>query len=258
MASGVLVACIGSATRLIDYVQRMKKRYTGTFLLGRHSPTEDTDGEVTKLVDPLIPTREAILAATVPLTGRIDQRPPAFSALKVAGRRAYDLARKGELVELASRPVDVYRLELLSYDYPMLEIEVECGSGTYIRSLGRDLARSLGTEAVMSALTRTAIGDFALVDAVDPMTLDNDSLERHLLPSLRAVAGLPRVVLSSAELTEVGHGRTIPYRRPDDAAEAVSGDEIAALDAQGRLAAILEVRQEGVLAVVRNFCSDGC
>jgi tRNA pseudouridine55 synthase len=247
LASGVLVACIGSATRLIDYVQQMRKSYAGEFLLGRRSPTEDTDGEVEELADPPIPAFDAIVAATRSLTGRIEQQPPTFSALKVKGRRAYDLARSGKEVELAARPVDVYRLEVTGYDYPTLRLDVECGSGTYVRSLGRDLARSLGTEAVMSALVRTAIGDFSVDDAVDPTSLDRDSIESCLLPPLRAVDHLPCMTLSEAELIEIGHGRAIHSRQSN------AETEIAAVDAGGRLVAILAARGEGQLGPVKYF-----
>ena len=155
LATGVLVVCVGAATRLIEYVQRMPKRYRATFLLGRQSPTEDIEGEVTELPDAPIPTLDEIAAAAGRFVGRIAQRPPAFSALKVAGRRAYKLARAGQPPQLAPRPVEIFAAEIKSYQYPELVMEVECGSGTYIRSLGRDLAESLGTAAVMSALVRT-------------------------------------------------------------------------------------------------------
>lgn len=264
LASGVLVTCVGWATRLADYVQRMPKSYSGTFLLGRHSPTEDTDGEVEELTDPPVPTSREIATAAGSFIGRIEQRPPDFSALKVKGRRAYDLARAGKNVELATRPVEVHRLEVVAYDYPELTLDIECGSGTYIRSLGRDLARSLGTEAVMSALTRTAIGEFTLPEAVDPGTLDEASLAEHLLPPLRAVAGLPRIKLSDDELIEIGHGRTITGDCPNFCVAKMglsplesSSAEIAAVDAHGRLVAILAPRGKNRVGAVRNFPREG-
>lgn len=260
LARGVLVAALGPATRLINYVQRMPKSYTGTFLLGRSSPTEDTDGPIHELTDPPVPTREEVVAAAAGFVGRIEQRPPEFSALKVAGRRAYDLARRGEPVELAARPVDMYTLDVVAYDYPELTLEVRCGSGTYIRSLGRDLARSLGTEAVMSALVRTAIGEFTIDEAVDPTVLDAASLGKHLLPALHAVADLPRIVLSDDELAEIRHGRTIAYRSLPAArcpllAASSSSAEIAAVDGEGRLAAILVPRGNDHLGAKKNFRS---
>jgi tRNA pseudouridine55 synthase len=168
LASGVLVVGVGAATRLIEYVQRMPKHYTATFLLGRQSETEDIESLVVELDDPPIPTREEIVAATGRFCGRIQQRPPAYSAVKVAGRRAYALARAGREVELDARPITVHRLEVRAYAYPTLTLEVRCGGGTYVRSLGRDLAASLGTAAVMSELVRTAIGGFRIEQSVDP------------------------------------------------------------------------------------------
>src|SRR5688572_14701988 len=136
---------IGPATRLVEYVQRMPKTYRATFLLGRTSDTEDIEGQVCELADPPVPSTEQVQAALPRFVGTIEQVPPAYSALKVAGRRAYDLARHGEAVELAARAVEIHSLELVSYAYPELALLVRCGGGTYIRSLGRDIARALGT-----------------------------------------------------------------------------------------------------------------
>ncbi len=252
LATGVLVVCVGAATRLIEYVQRMPKSYTGTFLLGRSSATEDIEGEVTELPGAPVPTHEEIVAAAERLVGRIEQRPPAFSALKVAGRRAYKLARRGEPVELKPREVVVHKIEVASYDYPELVLEVQCGSGTYIRSLGRDLAESVGTAAVMSALVRTAIGRFRLEDAVDPGRLTHAGIRELLQPPLTAVESLPRVTLSKAEVVEIGHGRTIPEGKGEMKGKGEKG-EFAAIDANGRLVAILAPRRENRLGPVRNF-----
>src|SRR5262245_44228837 len=133
LATGVLIVCVGQATRLIDYVHRMRKRYTGTFLLGRESQTEDVEGDVVELVNPPVPTRPEIERAAREFLGTIQQRPPAYSALKVAGQRAYDLARAGKEVQLDARPVEIFRIEVQRYDYPALVLEIECGSGTYVR-----------------------------------------------------------------------------------------------------------------------------
>jgi tRNA pseudouridine55 synthase len=209
LANGVLVACVGSATRLVEYVQRMPKAYRATFLLGRASPTDDIEGDVAELPDPPRPTRGDIQAAAARLVGRIEQRPPAFSALRLAGRRAYDLARRGDSVALAARPVEVYRIAVAEYEYPELVLDVECGSGTYIRALGRDLAKSLDTAAVMSALTRTAIGSFQLADAVAPRRLTAENWRVFLQPALRAVDYLPRVTLSAPEATRIRNGLAI-------------------------------------------------
>ena len=222
LAAGVLVVCVGGATHFIKYVQRMPKRYTGTFLLGRQSPTEDVEGEVVELPHAPVPAREQIEAAAQRFVGRIEQRPPAFSALKIRGRPAYKLARRGESVALGPRPVDIYRIEVRSYCYPELVLEVECGGGTYIRSLGRDLAESLGTAAVMSALVRTAIGRFSVHEAADPGELTPDTWLTFLRPPLEAV-DLPRVQLSAAEATRIRNGLTIMRKGEDEPLAASPG-----------------------------------
>ncbi|MCH8044132.1 MAG: tRNA pseudouridine(55) synthase TruB [Planctomycetes bacterium] len=265
LATGVLVVCLGRATRLIEYVQRMPKRYTGTFLLGRTSTTEDVEGEVTELVNPPLPTRESIEQAAQQLVGQIQQRPPAFSALKIDGRRAYDLARRGETPDLKPRTITVHSIELLSYEYPQFVLDIRCGSGTYVRSLGRDLAESLGTGAVMSALERTAIGGFRLTcsdrgwqgqascpwhPAVDLDELTADNLSEHLHPALIAVESLPSVTLTADQYARIANGQTIGLTDPPDA------DEIAALDSVGRLAAILIPRDNETWRPLRFFPRD--
>ena len=248
LASGVLVLCVGSATRLIEYVQRMPKRYSATFLLGRESPTEDIEGDIVELVDPPIPSLEGIQRAAKSLTGEIRQRPPAFSALKIAGQRAYDLARKGQEVDLEPRTIVVYRIEVVGYEYPELRLDIECGSGTYVRSLGRDLAESLGTAAVMSALVRTAIGGFRVQEALDLESLTTDNWTQHLLPPQRAVEALPQVTLADAEVRRVRSGQAIRCDGlPPDAGE------IAALDVSGRLVALLAPRTPGWFGPTRVF-----
>ena len=247
LANGVLVVCVGAATRLIEYVQRMPKRYTGTFLLGRHSTTEDIEGEVTELADPRQPARDELQAAAERLVGTISQRPPQFSALKVAGRRAYDLARRGEKVELAPRDVHIYQCQLVEYEYPRLVLEIACGGGTYVRSLGRDLAESVGSCAVMSALVRTAIGHFKLADAWALDRLDPAALGQALLPPAEAVRGLAPLVLSPDEAARIARGQTIaaPASQPVE--------EFAAFDEQGRLVSILRRRDDGSLGPLRNL-----
>lgn len=249
LASGVLVACVGPATRLIEYVQQMPKRYSATFLLGRSSPTEDLEGLVTPLESPPIPSREQLLAAIEGLTGPIVQRPPAFSALKVDGRRAYELARAGKPVELAPRPVTIHELRLVDYAYPEVRLDVVCSAGTYVRSLGRDLAESLGTAAVMSALVRTAVGAFRREEAVTPRELTLESLSAYLLPAVRAVPHLTPVSLSNAEIARLARGLFVAAP-PAQPAETT---ELAGLNDQGRLVCLLRRRGDETFGATRNF-----
>jgi len=260
LAGGVLVVCVGSATRLIEYVQRMPKSYVGTFLLGRQSTTEDIEGEVVELADPPVPVLEDILRAAKKIEGNILQRPPAFSALKINGRRAYQMARKGEEVKLQARPVSIHRIAVRSYEYPRLVLEVDCGSGTYIRSLGRDLAESLGTAAVMSALVRTAIGKFDLEEAQDPGKLMKENISGHLLPMICALDNLPRLELSAEEIMRVHRGQPIAKRiksEPKHWHSQWHPAETAAVDEGGNLVAILSSSDGELLRPVRNFCDNG-
>jgi tRNA pseudouridine55 synthase len=227
LATGVLMVGVGRATRLIEYIQRMPKRYRATFLLGQTSPSDDMEGEVTPLENPPRPTRADIEASLPRLIGHVSQRPPAYSAVHVDGRRAYELARRGKRVELAPRMVEIHSIEVCTYQYPELVLEIVCGSGTYVRSIGRDLAELLGTGAVMSALVRRAIGQFTIEEAVPLDDLTAENLPAHLIPAARAVSLLPSVVLEDDEVRRVLQGGSI--RRTI----ASTDTEWAALDAGG-------------------------
>ena len=257
LATGVLVVGVGTATRWIEYVKQMPKRYVGTFLLGRQSPTEDVEGEVTELPHAPVPTREQVAVAAERFVGWIDQRPPAFSALKVAGRRAYELARRGQRPQLAARPVEIHRIEVKAYKYPELVLDVACGGGTYIRSLGRDLAESLGTAAVMSALVRTSIGCFRLEEAVDPRALSRNNWREWLQPPLRAVEHLPRVQLSADETARIRNGLPIELRDggwgTGDGGVPLAASPVAAVDLAGQLVGILTRGASGQLRPLRNL-----
>src|SRR5262245_19826772 len=144
LATGVLVLCLGVATRLTEYVQRMAKTYRSTFRLGARSDTDDADGTVTPFTEAPVPSDADVRACLAGFVGEIEQTPPPYSAAKVTGRRAYGLARRGEDVELAPRRVQIYGIDVLAYNYPLLELEVRCGKATYIRSLARDAGERLG------------------------------------------------------------------------------------------------------------------
>ncbi|MEX2138291.1 MAG: tRNA pseudouridine(55) synthase TruB [Pirellulales bacterium] len=254
LATGVLVVCIGKATRLIEFVQQMPKQYRATFLLGRTSPTEDVEGEVTEIVDSPTPGREEIESVCDRFIGTIEQRPPVFSALKVGGRRAYDLARGGKAVELAPRPVTIYGMAILEYEYPRLTLDVRCGSGTYVRSLGRDLAESLGTGAVMSELTRTEIGPFHIDSAIDPCRLNESVLRNVLQPPQDALVGLPQIVLDEREIELVAHGR---FMDCTDSESGITESLLVAIDEHSEIVAVLKRRDDGALWPYINFVGKG-
>lgn len=239
LASGVLVVCVGAATRLIESVQRMSKTYRTVVRLGARSDTLDADGQVVEVVAPRVPGEAEVRAALAGQVGTILQQPPRFSALKVDGRRAYDLARAGCAVELAARPVTIHRIGLLDYSWPRLELEIECGGGTYIRSIARDVGEALGCGGLVEALVRTRIGPFTLADALDPMALTASELPGLLRPALEAVPDLPRLVLSATAVAAVVQGRSLALE--DLANPSVVAGEAALIGPDGTLVAIAEV-----------------
>lgn len=239
VAEGVLVVCLGKATRLAAYVQRMAKRYRGEFLLAHSSDTDDIEGEVRRWEMAEWPTLAQIQTAIQPLVGEILQRPPAYSAIKVKGERSYRRARRGESITLPPRPVRIDSIDIVRYEPPRLVLDITCHAGTYIRAVGRDLAETLGTQAVMSRLVRESVGEFRADDAISPESLvSREDVARRLLPLSCAVVELPHVRLSSEQIAEVIHGGSVHV------AEVPSGSasELAALDEQGMLVALLVPR----------------
>jgi tRNA pseudouridine55 synthase len=236
LASGVLVVCVGSATRLIESVQRMPKTYRTVIRLGARSDTLDADGRIEVEPEPRVPTEDEIGIALAAQVGMIEQVPPQFSALKVEGKRAYDLARGGQSVELAARPVRIDRVERISYDWPRLELEVDCGSGTYIRSIARDVGEALGCGGLVEVLVRTRIGPFLLADAIDPTGLGIDAILARLQPTEVALGDLPRLRISSQQVEAIAMGKALPVREVAGA-EGLEGEAgLIALD--GTLVAI--------------------
>jgi tRNA pseudouridine55 synthase len=209
LASGVLVVCIGWATRLVSFIQDRPKTYGARILLGQRSDTDDITGTITEVEEAPHPTREAVELALQSLTGTIMQVPPRYSAVHVAGRRAHKLARHGKTFSLDARPVDIHRLVLTGYSYPEADVEIDCGSGTYIRSIARDLGDALGCGGVMSALVRCAIGDFTVAEAISIEELRSRPIEELLVPPLAAVAHLPRWPCSPADREELVRGRPL-------------------------------------------------
>lgn len=248
LADGVLVVTIGKATRLTEYVQQMPKTYRATFRFGLRSDTEDIEGTVESVDGPTV-DRCAVEGILPNFMGVISQRPPAFSALKVKGKRAYELARSGQDVQLAERNVTIHRLEIVEFAFPQLILDIECRSGTYIRSLGRDIAESLGTNAVMEALTRTAVGRFKIDDAIDVESIKRETIQESLTEMIAALDGLETLRLSEGERTRIANGQTIQHRGLYD---NQSVEEVAALTPNGKLAAIL-VKRKGGFGPKRNF-----
>ncbi|MCP4378728.1 MAG: tRNA pseudouridine(55) synthase TruB, partial [bacterium] len=232
-ANGVLVVCVGPATRLADYVQRQPKGYRAVITLGATSDTHDTEGEITKNPHAATVAIDDINIKSVLKTfvGQIDQIPPAHSAVHVNGLRAYDLARAGHKLDLPARKVNIYRIDLLEFQYPNLTIDISCGSGTYIRSLARDIGEKLGVGAYCSGLTRTSIGKFNLSDAIDMDSVDPPA---NLIDPITALDSLTRIAVDQADRNRLAMGKKVPLQTaPKDPTP-----EIAATDLNGKLLAI--------------------
>ena len=251
LATGVLPIALGEATKTVPFVMDGRKEYRFTVKFGEARSTEDAEGEVTATSEAR-PTDEAIRGALAAFLGEVDQRPPAFSALKVDGQRAYDLARAGEVVELKLRRVRIDRLEFLARpDRDHADFVVGCGKGTYIRSLGRDLALALGTVGHLSALRRTAAGPFREEQAISLPKLEAlghiPALFGALVPVVTALDDIPALALTEAQADQLRHGQPVFLTRdaPPSGAlvRAESGEKLVAL-----------VRSDGVsLQPVRVF-----
>ena len=218
-ASGVLPLFLGRATRVVEFHVADSKRYRATVCFGASSSTDDLEGEMTPVTGPA-PTRDVAEAALPGLTGTIQQRPPAYSAIKLGGRRAYAMARAGEAVELQPREVTIHALTMIDWDgsepdRPIAILDVACSAGTYVRALARDLGERLGSAAYLGALRRTAAGQFAETDAhsLDAVRTAAGSGSAELEALLRPVdTGLdrfPEVPLSPAEVDAVARGQFI-------------------------------------------------
>lgn len=256
LATGVLLVAVGQATRLVRYAHRLPKAYRATFLLGRRSPSDDVESPVALLEHAPEPSREEIESALPGFLGVIQQHPPAYSAISVQGQRAYELARRGQAVALPPRQVIIHSLEVVYYRHPELVLDVCCGSGTYVRSLGCDLAESLETAAVMAALERTQIGSFDDTTAVNVDELQG-WINELLLPARLMVEALPSLTLTSDETRRLHDGLTVeltapqvqPPLWPPDAA----APELAGLDERGRVVSIVQATEHGKFRPVCNF-----
>lgn len=208
-ATGVLVIAIGKATRLVEYVQQLPKVYEAVFVLGATSNTDDAEGAIVETPNAVAPSRQQIETCLSAFVGEIVQRPPAFSAVKVAGKRAYDLARSGRIVELEPRVVRVDSIDLLDYQYPLVKLRIVCGGGTYIRSIARDLGQALGVGGLMRSLCRAAIGHFRLESAVPLDELAADNWLSHSWTLEQSLDHLATVRLSASDEAKFNVGQVI-------------------------------------------------
>ena len=212
-ASGVLVILVGPAVRLSEYVSASDKRYQAIIRLGGSTDTFDGEGKVTLSKDPLTVTEEQFDKALQTFVGEIEQTPPPYSAVKVQGRKAYEMARQGEEVELAPRKITVHHLEVLEWAPPEVVIDVHCSSGTYVRSLANDLGVMLGCGAYLVGLRRTKSGRFSLRDSVPLRKLQEaftaGNWYQYLIPAAEALGDWPAVELNPDEVEGVRHGHRV-------------------------------------------------
>jgi tRNA pseudouridine55 synthase len=243
-ASGVLVILIGPAVRLSEYVSASDKRYQATIRLGTSTDTYDSEGTVTSTASTASiedVSEEQFNEILQTFVGEIEQVPPPYSAVKVKGRKAYDMAREGEEVDLAPRIINVYSLDILEWAPPEAVVDVYCSSGTYVRSLANDLGKSLGTGAYLVGLRRTKSGRFTLRDAVPLRRLqeafDAGNWYRFLIPAAEALADWPMIELDADQVELVRHGHRVP-------AEAGQTGWARGVSTQGDLVALMEVDEE--------------
>jgi len=240
-ASGVLVILIGPAVRLSEYVSASDKRYQATIRLGSSTDTYDSEGTVTSSASVDDIAEDYFNEVLQRFVGEIEQVPPPYSAVKVQGRKAYDMAREGEEFELIPRIINVYSLEILEWALPEVVVDVYCSSGTYVRSLANDMGKELGTGAHLVGLRRTKSGRFTLRDAVPLRRLqeafDAGDWYRFLIPAAEAMADWPMVELDADQVELVRHGHRVPAD-PDMKGLA------RGVSQQGDLVALLEVDPE--------------
>jgi tRNA pseudouridine55 synthase len=234
-ATGVLVVCQGAATRIVEYLAELTKTYLASVTFGVETDTWDSEGAVI--------SERATASLSLPLlseslarfTGEIDQIPPMYSALKHDGTPLYRLARRGETIDRAPRRVTIHRVTVLRWSDPVLEIEVVCGKGTYIRSLAHDLGEASGTGAHLAALRRTAVGHFTQIEALSLDALSQDDRWRQALQTpADALRHLPAVVLDASQVADLRFGRTVSL--PES---MVPGTVLCAFGPERELVAVL-------------------
>lgn len=231
MATGVLLITVGKATKLFDFMQKKHKTYLATFEFGHETDTLDATGKVVKICAN-IPTKEEILRVLPKFMGKISQIPPKYSAKSINGVRAYDLARQNVDFELKAKEIEIFDIKLIDYQNAILTLEIECGSGTYIRSIGRDIAKEVNSLATMINLVRTQVGTFPLNLCHDVKNVDK--IEELIVP-IKQVLNCNKLELSNIEQQKILNGRTI---------EIPINDGIYSLEDEKDTIALVEVRNK--------------
>lgn len=207
MATGVLLVTVGKATRLFDLMQEKTKTYIARFKFGYSTDTLDQTGKINSTTEH-IPTLEDIEKVLPEFLGEIEQIPPKYSAKSVNGKRAYELARNDVDFELKPKLVSIHQIEILDYSNAELEIKIVCGSGTYIRSIGRDIANKVKSLATMTELVRTDVDNIDLSKCLDIQSLDKDNINYSII-GLNEILSLPKLELSSIDIQKLLNGQTV-------------------------------------------------
>ncbi|ACB94688.1 tRNA pseudouridine(55) synthase TruB [Beijerinckia indica] len=238
LASGILPVAFGEATKTVPYVQDGEKAYRFTIRFGAETDTDDSDGRIT-LQSEARPSPAELTALLPRFLGTIEQRPPAYSAIKINGERAYDLARDGEIPDIAPRLVTIHALDLVNMDGDEAVLEARCGKGTYVRAIARDLGRLLGCYGHVSALRRTRVGPFHEDDAIPLASLVEGTAERQGMRGIEAgLTEMPRIPVDRSTAAKLRRGQSILLRGHDIPTEgpayAACGDVIIAVGAVER------------------------
>ncbi len=241
LAEGVLVVCLGQATRLVNMVQSWSKQYTTLARLGATSTTDDAEGQITETAVTSQPSTNHVEQVVQHFSGVIEQVPPAYSAVKVNGQRAYKMARAGQKPDLAPKKVTIYSMEIVEYEYPRLRLRVSCGSGTYIRSLVRDIGAELGVGGYCEKIIRETVGPFGIDRAVGPDQINADNIEQFLINPIEALPPEIRITVTDEQVRELAHGRAIDLPGKPGSGEKLLG----AVDTGGSLIGLLRPDQAG-------------
>jgi tRNA pseudouridine55 synthase len=259
-AEGVLLVCLGEGTKIVPFLVSLDKEYEGEMCFGAETDSYDRSGKIVAQAPVEHLTEGIVTGKMTAFMGGIRQQPPMYSAVKVAGRRLYDLARRGETVERKARQVTIKEFSLLRWERPALRFRVRCSSGTYIRSLCHDLGRECGSAGHMTALKRTAVGSFRVERALPLEELAGRAAgglsELPLVSPARALSHLPMLPLTAEESTAVRQGK-YPLPPGGDQEDLAVGQEVRLIDEGGALVAVVGFEGEGRPMPIRRVFSTG-
>lgn len=227
MATGVLLVTVGKATKLFDLMQQKSKTYLATFEFGYETDTLDATG--TKVFESAnLPTRQQIEAVLPSFIGQIEQMPPKYSAKSINGKRAYDLARANQQFDLKPCKVNIYNLDIIDFSKNCLTLKIVCGSGTYIRTIGRDIAKKLKTFATMTSLIRTDIDNFNIKNCVDIQSINKQNIAENMF-KIKNVLSQPVLKLEQTAIDKILNGQSVKIEKKDGLYQLIGDDDTIAL-----------------------------